>query len=155
MSTSTDGILAYGYDLSGEDCEIEFVDADGTPLDEHSAPTWYDDENEDEGFAEQAIDWLLAAAFLAGKAEDHDLYKDRSEAEALLGVEIVEHCSGVEPRYLLAAKVITAHRGSPKVIDLSLATNADERLSWALGVLGIKPRADKPAWLLASYWGGP
>lgn len=151
MSTSTDGILAYGYSL-GDFSEIGFIDPDGRALD---GPSWLDEDDPDTDFVDQAVDWLIAAAFVGGTAEDHDLYKDRGEAQALLGVWIEVHRSEWAPMYLLAAKVITASRGFPEVVDLSLPDRADERLSWALGVLGIKPKADKPVWLLTSYWDRP
>lgn len=149
MSASTDGILAYGYNL-GDFSEIRFIDSGGRTLDE---PSWLDEDDPDTDFVDQAVDWLIAAAFLDGTAEDHDLYKDHGEAQALLGAWIVVHRSERAPMYLIAAKVITASRGFPEVVDLSLPDNADERLSWAMGVLGIKPKTRKPTWLLASYRG--
>ncbi len=127
MGTSTDAILAYGYDL-------------GDPDDWESGPDWWDPEAEDE--EGDPIDFHTAAD---------------ERIPGGLGVEIVDHCSDRVPHYILAAHTITAARGYPKTVDpaalLALQEDADTRLAHALEVLGLKPEQESPAWLLASYWG--
>jgi hypothetical protein len=140
MGTSTNGILAYGYDLG--DPQDDF-DPDDFP--------WYD---EDEGFDESAEKALLAAhGFTETDWRADGYFERKSAAEKTIGVELVAHCSGDYPMYLLAAARQTARRGYVEVVDRTVPDNADERLRWALGVLGITPKAEKPQWLLVSYWG--
>jgi hypothetical protein len=147
MSTSTDGILAYGYDLT------EWAEN----LDE-GAHDWLSEDDDSE--LGDAIERTLLAAvgFTATwetwdkSAEGRSFYAAEDDAKKLLGVELVTHCSGDYPAYILAAKSQTASRGCPRPIDLTLPDNADERLRWAVGVLGISQLAE-PQWLLASYWG--
>lgn len=148
MGTSTDAILAFGYDLG---------DSPDFGLDEDSVPTWYDDEIE--GFADAATRRLLdASGFTERYEDDRPGYDDRErEALAALGVEVVQHCSDSAPEWILAAKVITAPRGYPEVISLpDLADNLarwEERLAWAVDSLQLKVPDGRPEWLLASDWG--
>lgn len=143
MGTSTNGILAYGYDLGDYFGERDDYDAPN--------PDWYD---ETEGWSESAQIALLAAHGFTETDWQADGYFDRKrEAEEAMGVAIEHYCSCDYPMYLLAAKRQTAYRGDANPIDLTLPDNTDERLAWAIGVLGLKPKADKPQWLLASYWG--
>lgn len=150
MSTSTDGILFYGYDLGGpEDDGPAFKD-----LGEDEHPTWYDPDDEDADFIEAATTALLAAVGFTETDWRADGYHERKKAaEERMGVELDSHCSGEYPMYLLAAKKTTAARGYPKEVDFTLPDNADERLAWAIGVLGLDVGDQKPRWLLASYWG--
>lgn len=143
MGTSTNGILAYGYDL-GED----FAGLNDYQRDE---PDWFD---EREGWRESAhITLLKAHGFAETDWQADGFFERKREAEKAMGVELKAYCSSEYSMYLLAAKVQTCYRGDADPVDLTLPDNADERLSWALGVLGITPKADKPQWLLASYWG--
>lgn len=156
MGQSTNGILAYGYDLgeglgmireAGEYGELP-------PL------AWFDPEHDDD-LIEAAGRRLLAE--LAGFTETDwqvDGYFDRErEANARLGVELETYCSESCPMYVLAAKVITVYRGSVEEIDMTELAVApemngwDEKLQAAVAALGITPVQDKPKWLLASYWG--
>lgn len=153
MGTSTDGILAYGYDLGGPDegWNIRFAGVE----DEYENPDWYDDENEEgDGFGEVAMKRLLAAVGFTETDWRAEGYRERLRAaEAAVGVTFEAHCSGDYPMHLITAKVFTARRGHAKEVDFTLPDNADERLAWALDVLGIDVDDKKPAWLLASYWG--
>lgn len=143
MGTSTNGILAYGYDL-GEDFA-------GLSDYERNEPAWYD---ESEGWQESAEKALLAAhGFTETDWQVDGYFARKKAAEEEMGVELDTYCSGDYPMFLLAAKVQTCYRGDADPVDLTLPDNADERLAWALGVLGITPKADRPQWLLASYWG--
>lgn len=137
MGTSADGILAYGYDL-GEDFGIEYGQPD---------PAWA---TEDGSYSDDAARTLFAAV---GVNYGPDDYMDPDDLMAKCGVGLVYHCSDRCTMYILAAKHITASRGYPQAVDLSLPDNADERLAWAVSVLGLNLGDKKPAWLLASYWG--
>jgi hypothetical protein len=155
MGQSTDGILAYGYDIKRPGEGMQFRE-----LDEDDVPRWLRDSDDEDAdwldFGDAAMQRLLAANGFTETWETRtgDGYHAReSEAKAALGVDIVTHCSGEYPMYLLAAKSQEARRSYPEAADFTLPENGDERLAWALEVLGIKPEADKPQWLLASYWG--
>lgn len=68
-------------------------------------------------------------------------------------IEIVLHCSGDAPMYLIAAKesVTTARRGSPRIIsDLEVQSTWRSALRKVSRELKIP---DEPKWFLASYWG--
>jgi len=157
MGTSTNGVLAYGYDLNnGDGWLIQEVGEYGEPrLD------WYDDSEEAEGFVTQATEKLLAD--VAGFTETDwriDGYFDRKrEAERLLGVEFEHYCHSEYPMYVLAAHVITVHRGDSKLLYLDELAADPERKGWnaklaaAVAALGITPKQTEPGWILCSYWG--
>jgi hypothetical protein len=129
MSETTDATLAYGFDLRGECDDLEF---DG--LGDYELPDWYDDEDPDSSFEDQARARLEAAGVDA------------------TGIEIVWHGSSEVPAYLLAAAVVTAGRGSVETItSLTPPVGADERLAAARAALGVTARNAAPAWLLVAY----
>lgn len=135
MSVSTDAVFAYGYDLG------ELVELD-----------WF---GEDDDFIEKAHQRLLEAHGFTETWKEHrdGYYRRRTAAEQDMGVEILSHCSVDYPQYLLAAygTATTASRGNPRVITrLDPPPGAQQKLSWALGVLQLEPPQDKPAWWLAS-----
>lgn len=137
MSTSTDGILAYGYDM-GETFGISY---------DQPEPAWV---SEGDSYSDDAARALFAAV---GKVFGPGEYFDPDKLMEACGVEFVYHCSDRCPMYILAAKHIEAYRGSPKAVDFTVPEGADERLTWALDVLGITPPTERPQWLLASWWG--
>jgi hypothetical protein len=153
VGTSTNAMLAYGYDLCGEPWKFREVGE----YDEPVLP-WYD-EDSDDGFIEQAEARLLAAHGLTGTWEDDGYYDRKEQAQARAGVEFDSYCHGEYPMWLLAAKVITVYRGDSKVLDLPalMADPAekgwDDQLAAAIETLGITPTQDKPGWILVSYWG--
>ncbi|MDP5310402.1 hypothetical protein [Streptomyces poriferorum] len=160
MGQSTNAILAYGYNLGGEEgWELEGVGEYG----EMPTLDWYSPNNEDgDDFQTAAETKLLAeiAGFTEQWHSKNEGYFDRERAaKARLGVEFDTHCSGDYPMYLLATKVITVHRGSVEGIDPNgLAAQPqqngwDDKLRTALQVLGITPTQGQAKWLLCSYWG--
>lgn len=131
MSTSTDAILAYGYDL-GEN--LPFIG-----VDDYQYPGWWDGE---EDFESAAVRRLIEA--------------DPQAKYAGLPVGIETHCSDRSPMYALVIKatVTTASRGYPETItDLTMPEGAQEHMAWAVEVLGLDVGDVQPAWLLFSYWG--
>ncbi|MFF9118282.1 hypothetical protein ACF09Y_22230 [Streptomyces massasporeus] len=156
MGQSTNGILAYGYDLGGEEeWKLQGLGEYGELPD----LPWH---AEGEDFQEAAERRLLAqlADFTETWQPGSDGYFTREqEAKARLGVEFDTYCSGDYPMYLLATKVITVYRGSVEHIDMAELVTApetngwDEKLRAAVQALGITPTQEKPKWLLCSYWG--
>lgn len=152
MGTSTDGILAYGYDLGGsEDWRIKNLGEYG----ELQVPWWTeseDDATEDEegnSFGEAAL-FALCGPFGIERPE----YGWRHEPD--LPVTFVSHCSVDYPMWILAAKVIIAQRGYPQVLasrDLAVDPQWNVDLWKALKALGLEPKQEQAAWLLASDWG--
>lgn len=157
MGTSTNAVLAYGYDLgSDEDWKIRETGEYGA-----LAVDWYD-EDSDDGFVEQAERRLLAAVGFTETWETNDGagYFDREEqAKARVGVEFESYCHGEYPMYVLATKVITVYRGDSKVLDLAALmaepteNGWDGKLAAVLQTLGITPKQEEPGWVLCSYWG--
>lgn len=156
MGQSTNAVLAYGYDLgSDEDWKMLEIDEDGVPT-----LAWYEADNDDDDFVEQAKKHLLAAAgFIEADWDAEDWSERHKAAEARVGVEFETYCHGEYPMYVLATKVITAYRGDSKVLDLAALMAEptehgwDDKLAAALTVLGITPKQEKPGWVLCSYWG--
>ncbi len=163
MGTSTNAVLAYGYDLGGDEEGWKIQEADEYgELPEGLA--WYDPDGDDD-LADQAHEWLLAKlAGFPGKRHpgehENDFFDREKVAKELVGVEFESYCSSDYPMYVLAAHAITVYRGHSEVLDLgSLATDPavngwDDKLAAALAALGITPKQEKPGWVLVSYSGG-
>jgi hypothetical protein len=158
MGTSTNGVLAYGYNLSdGDEWLIKEVGEYGQPkLD------WYDDREEaEDGFVGQAEAKLLidVAGFTETDWRADGYFARKKAADALVGVEFEHYCHSEYPMYVLAAHVITVHRGDSKLLNLGeLAADParqgwDVKLAAAAKALGITPRQAEPGWILCSYWG--
>lgn len=156
MGTSTNAILAYGYDLGGDESEWKVEQAG----EYGSLPRldWFDPDGDD-GFVTAVEEWLLAAAGFSETDWRADGYFDRKrEAEATVGVKFASYCSGDYPMWIIAAKVITVHRGDVKTLDLDALAREpaehcwDEKLDAAMRTLGLTPTQDRPKWLLCSYW---
>lgn len=166
MGTSTDGILAYGYDLDGQD-GLNAVEAQ--PREKYGSgylkTSWYDEEAEGQATDEDG-DELSLIEILEKRL--YDAIPDAPEAryswqrddlvKTHYGVWFESHCSGDYPMYILATHAVTAHRGHPKTLDFAaleaqrVAEDWDGRLTRALAILEVTPL--KPAaWLLASDWG--
>ena len=155
MGTSTNGILAYGYDLQGLGEGMRFKD-----LAEYDVPDWIRDADEDTGWKdfEYAAERRLLDAHgftetWETRVTEEGYFSREQAAKTAMGVQIESHCSSEYSMFLLAAKVMIARRGFPETIDFTLPDDADERLAWAVEVLGLDVGDQKPRWLLASYWG--
>lgn len=159
MGQSTNGVLAYGYDLGGGDGDwkIEEVGEYG-----EWEPEWLEvDEDEDsEDLITQAGERLMASVGFTETDWHADGFFDREKAaKARLGVEFESYCSGDYPMWLLAAHKITVYRGDCEPIDfaelekLRAEGDWDTKFAHAVQVLGITPKQAKPGWLLVSYWG--
>jgi len=157
-------MLVYGYDLGGGEDDGWKVREAGE-YGELRVP-WLPDPDTEEATEDLDIPdemkrcLLIASGFTETYEDGREGYFGReSEAEAALGIELESYCSGEYPMYILAAKVLTAHRGDCDVLDLAALSDPatlaayDQKLNAALAVLGITPVQDKPAWLLCSYWG--
>lgn len=136
MGYATDGVLAYGYALTGEGgWLVHEADDDGLlpPLD------WYDEDEDAEGFDEAARIRL-----------EEQLGKD-------FGVSVTTYCSNGEPYFLLTAADHVASRGDVVPLDLGLlhasagSNRWDEKLEAALQALGLTPHQDQARWLLCSF----
>lgn len=158
MGLSTNGILAYGYNLGGDESGWEIAEAG-----EYSGwePAWFDaDDEEGDDLASAAETVLLTTSgFIETDYRVEGYFERKREAEARVGVELKSYCSGDYPMYILAAHTITVARGSIKEIDFPLLEAArieqdwDGKLTAALTVLGATPKQDAPKWLLVSYMG--
>lgn len=156
MGTSTDAILAYGYDLGAADnWNIHDLGEYGElPVD------WYDEDAGD--FIAQAERRLLEriAGFTEQWAPNNNYWDRQRAAKARLGVEFDTYCSDSYPMHVLAAKVITVARGDTELLDLPALTAEpaahgwDAKLAAALQALGITPTQERPGWILCSYYGG-
>ena len=154
MGQSTNGILAYGYNLGGDEGGWKIAEAD-----EYGdwEPHWPDADDDPEGAVER---FLLASVGFTETDWRADGYRDRKKtAQDQVGVQLESYCSGDYPMWLLAAHVITVYRGDVKEIDFAelmadrLQGEWDAKLALAIQTLGITPKQDKPKWLLVSYWG--
>ena len=159
MGQSTNGILAYGYDLGGDEGGWKVREAG-----EYGDLTlpWLP---EPEDFDDYDLATLLERRLLdaSGFTETYedgrpDYFARVRAAKEALGVELESYCMGDYPMYVLAAKAITAYRGDCDVVDMAELSRPetlagwDAKLSAALAALGMPPVQEKPAWLLCSYW---
>ncbi len=136
MSIDTDAILAYGYD-----CGEDFFTGWG------AEPPWKTPF--DASYRDAAARALMNATGLRIQPGD---YFDPGDLKRVCGVELIHHGYDGSPSYILAAASQTAYRGDPQVADFSIPEGADEKLAWAVEVLGFTPKLRGPRWLLASWW---
>ncbi len=154
MGTSTDGILAYGYNLGGGDAEwnIKEVGEYGS-----IQVPWLSEDDSFTDVAEKRI--LTSVGFTEDDWQVEGYFARLKEAEGRAGVEFEHYCSDSYSAYVLAAKVITANRGDCLTIDFEALTREatenrwDEKLARAIEALGITPTQERPTWLLCSWWG--
>lgn len=139
MGQSTDGILVFGFDLGVEDESPDFLGEfdDLTDLlsDEAGLTEWRNDFTD---------------------AQSSAYFKTRRELEAACPVDIVLHCSGDYPMYILAIRgyEYSASRGSPEIIEMDKLIVDDAKIQAAkewCEAHGIEWQ--EPKWVLASYWG--
>ena len=163
MGVSTDAILAYGYDLGGEDeWKVREVDEYGGLI--PGTADWVPDPEVEEdydliGLAERTL--LDASGFTATYAAGREGYFGRErEAKEALGVEFEYYCSDESSMYLLAAKTLRVARGYVEdagafiaAADASTLAEWDAKLASAIQALGLTPTQEKPKWLLVSWWG--
>lgn len=154
MGVSTNGILAYGFDLGGGDGDWKIQEAG-----EYGewTPEWANGEDTTVTCAEAKL--LESVGFTETDWRADGYFNRQRNAEARVGVEFKSHCSDSCKMYVLAACTVTAHRGSAQEIDFAaleqqrLAEDWDGKLKRACEVLGITPNQSEPKWLLVSYWG--
>lgn len=135
MSQSTDGIIAFGFD-AGEESPVE-----------HLLGEEFDD-----------LDDLLASE--AGISPwDHnsgkDYWKKKEAALAETPVELIHHCSGDYPMYILAVRGthMNASRGYPQVIAPDFFAVPQEKIEAAKKWCeDHQVEWQEPSWLLASMW---
>jgi hypothetical protein len=155
VSTSTDGILAYGYDLGGDE-GIKVVEGGKYgDIDELDIPEVDDEHEYYGGLADRLLLKLYRAIPDAPPVE----YGWHNLTQAHYGVTLAHHCSADYADWILATVDFSASRGRPETIPIAelearrVAEDWDGKLAHALSVLGLTPTQEKPAWLLASYWG--
>lgn len=158
MGQSTNAQLDYGFDL-GEFDELAEYSHDTYDL----VVPWYDDEAKDKyGDEADITDQLysaLYAAIPADSREDTDNpYTQERIVKEHYGVEVQTYQSCEYPRYLLSTHQILVYRGDCKPIDfetlndLAADGDFDAKLQRVLDVLSLRPKQQKPAWLLTSNW---
>ena len=150
MSQSANAVLMYGYDLDTAD---GWKVAETGEWGELAAP-WYD-EDSDLDSVEQAVKVLYDA--IPGAPECDSDWNRREAVKEHYGVWLEGHCSDSHTMYALVAFENTARRGYPELIDWRQLDEQRTREDWdgklarAFGALGITPKQERPAWLLASY----
>lgn len=158
MGVSTDGILAYGYDLGGGEDEWHIAEvAEYEPW----HPAWLEaDEDGDYDYVDAVEKRLLASIGFTETDWEAEGYFDRMKAaKERVGVELVIYCSFEYPIYLLAAHRVTVARGYVQEIDwaaldaMRVEQDWDDKLRAALAKLGITPTQPEPRWLLVSLMG--
>lgn len=168
MGQSTDGILAYGYDIGGEGPPVTGIgEYDSWRPDDFTTEPGSDEYYEFD-FRTWAEHKLLAAAGHPVKSKH--AYYDPDDLMKYHGVKFVWHCSGSYPHYMLVTFEESASRGYPRTLDLAelerrrVDEDWDGKLAAALKALGIpgfiypderyskEPKVQEPHWMLASYW---
>lgn len=153
MGTSTDGIFCYGFEIHDDDGNVvegdpEWLEAAGGNFDNLLAtlaglesPKQFD-KNKFDSDPEYAKTWS-------------DYWEKKRSLTKEFGVELVQHCSGDYPMYILAAagSRTTASRGSALSFGQSVSAKPEwrEKLLAFCEKTGIK--FEEPEFLLCSYWG--
>jgi hypothetical protein len=144
-------ILAYGIDLG------KIVDHFTWDYDEHDVqtggPSWYN-QGADNDFASAATAALHAARGITPADHESLNVTEQPAAEENLDVRVVRYGSMTGDEELtLAAKVhMTDWDETIPIGRDDLPTDADDKLTWALNVLGITPENPEPRWLLAAHF---
>ncbi|UVD36529.1 hypothetical protein RCXUPER_111 [Rhodobacter phage RcXuper] len=140
MGTSTDAILAYGFDL-GED------------LSEHGDLARIDEEfdGDEDAFFEAELG--IPAYGEPGRPS----YDEIEKLKATLPVTLIRHCSGDYPMYFLALPGTKreASRGAPEAIEINslrVSTDAVTALMKWCEDHGIEVPEEGPHWHIFSYW---
>lgn len=157
MGVSTDAQLDFGYNLGDDFQAIKEYDDETYSYNLN----WYNEDEEDEEstFVHQAYRALYLAIPQDERESAEYSWDQEQVVEDHYGVSFEEHCSIDYPMYVLSACHIVASRGYPETLDISNMTDPDNIAGWsaklhvALGILGIHPDQQYPAWLLTSYKG--
>lgn len=139
MGQSTDGILAYGFDLGIEEEKPEWL-GEHDDLEDLTAA--------DAGLTEPATENYKDPAWSA-------YWAAKRATEAACPIELVSHCSGKYPMYIMAVRgsVKTAKRGYPETLTADDLTVPPEKVAAAKAwceAHGIEWQEAK--WILASMW---
>lgn len=157
MGQSTNGILAYGYDLGGSE---KWKVAEWDPKEWDLKTDWYDADKVDEygdpaGVIEQAARHMFAAA---GEPLPSGYFDADHAPKATFGVEFTDYCSCEYQMWILSAHDIVVYRGDTEAIDFAALTEQAKAEDWdgklrkAVELLGLTPNDPQPRWLLASMF---
>lgn len=144
MSQSTDAIIAYGVDF-GEEPNFPWLDEDGNG----ELDVWWAKEN---GVPAPTCEFSDE-----NKAEWRAYWGKKNALEKICPVEVISHCSGDYPMYVLAARSsgTSASRGYPESLDLLDLIHKSQGFYDALQGFckkyGIEIKTPA-AWLLFSDW---
>lgn len=169
MGVSTDGILVFGVNLGergevdlpwGTDEEDDFEEWFHSLHGLSNTHLW----DEYEAWAKTPVATAIAggsnervrvyeAAHPAWREALDDLYDRRRETLKEAPIEIVRHCSGDYPMFIVGVPgtLTTAHRGSPEPITTLEVDPQRVEAARAFCAEHDIPFED-PAWLLASMW---
>lgn len=169
MGASSNGILAYGYDLGGghEAWKVREVDQYGS-----LRTDWYnpdaalarfgdDEEDTDDGDEElTAFEALIKVLYDAiPDLQDPGPYPDREEQVARhYEVAFVAHGDGYNfpQKRILAAYHVAPEYGESEPLDLAelqaraVVDDWDGKIAKVLETAGLHPVTDRPTWLLAA-----
>lgn len=155
MGTSTNAILCYGFCLEDENGESEDF-----------TPSFLVDGEDSVDFEEFLLKLAgLQAPYESFNAErfgsdpDYkkkwsDYFAKKREVKGRFGVDLVYHCSGEYPMYILAVSdsVKCARKGNP----IELGQSVTKQEEWANLLRGFCERANiefkEPQFILCSYW---
>jgi hypothetical protein len=132
MGVSTDGILAYGYDLD----KLFDIEDDEEKLNEILRKLYDQIPEESRTPNTDEWDWMI-----------------NDDVENFYGIKIIHHGSDNYTLYLLAANSFTACRGDVEVIELPDLMNFESmnaKLKPVADILDITVRAE---WMLVSWYG--
>lgn len=169
MGMSSTAILAYGYDLGGDEYGWNFPDLDYGAWRPSDLP---EDEGDEFEFAEWAESKLLRAAGL-DDADTEDYFDRKREARGRVGVEVIHGGNYDYFRVFLVAWSDRGYGGQPGFIDFNdlerrrVREGWDAKLDSAIEVLelpkiivpgdsweDVKPRPEqRPHWMLTSFYG--
>lgn len=153
MGQSTNAILCYGFEVGEEDEKPDWMQPEGDneefDFDDFVASRFSDSIREPGEFHQENYEHDPAI-----QKQWSDYWAAKRELVKSAGVELVSHCSGDYPMYILAVKssVITAHRGYPKRLPNDMVADPEWRkvLEGFCEKTGIPMQ--EPGYILCSNW---
>lgn len=145
MSTSIDALLAFGYDLGGDDSGWKLRDAEPGMILADFNLSWYDENQSDDVSIPELItlelqEWQIGQTFIT--AQEYVSY-DYPRTAVVITSSVITYRHGA-----------AACNVSPKLLESDDHLDAwNAQLKLALDHLGLKPAQPRAEWLLMSFWG--
>ena len=153
MSVSTDSILCYGFEVGDEDEKPDWMEPQGDD-EEFDFETFLVSKFSDSIKDPAEFDKADYDSNPETRKQWSDYWAAKRELVKSVNVDLVSHCSGDYPMYVIAVKasITMARRGYPKKLagDIVVDPGWHKILEDFCEKTGIP--MSEPCWVLCSYW---